>query len=159
LFIIWCQNGSKADRMEWLLELSLIVLLTLTLFHAVRLERALGVLKRDRSAMQALVEEFNASSKAAEQGILQLRQAAEGTGRMLERQVEGAKARSGDLEYLAGRAESLADRLEAAVRSARPLALDVPPASATVTPLVPPPASRPRSQAEQDLMKALQLAR
>ena len=34
--------------MEWILELGLVALLAATLFHAVRLERALGVLKRDR---------------------------------------------------------------------------------------------------------------
>ena len=32
--------------MEWLLEIALVALLAATLFHAVRLERALGVLKR-----------------------------------------------------------------------------------------------------------------
>ena len=39
--------GTMAD-MEWLLEIALVALLAATLFHAVRLERALGVLKRDR---------------------------------------------------------------------------------------------------------------
>ena len=34
---------------QWLLELVLVLLLGTTLFHAVRLERALGVLKRDRA--------------------------------------------------------------------------------------------------------------
>jgi len=41
--------------MEWLLEIALIGLLLATMFHAVRLERALGVLKRDRAALEELV--------------------------------------------------------------------------------------------------------
>ena len=41
--------------MEWALDLILIVLLAATLFHAMRLERALGVLKRDRAALEELV--------------------------------------------------------------------------------------------------------
>ena len=49
--------------MEWILEAVLAVLLAATLFHAVRLERALGVLKRDRAALEALVASFNASSQ------------------------------------------------------------------------------------------------
>ena len=54
--------------MEWLLEIVLIVLLAATLFHAVRLERALGVLKRDRAALEELVGGFNASTRQAEPG-------------------------------------------------------------------------------------------
>ena len=41
--------------MEWILNILLVVMLGATLFHAVRLERALGALKRDRSALEALV--------------------------------------------------------------------------------------------------------
>ena len=55
--------------MEWILNSLLVVLLTATLFHAVRLERALGVLKRDRAALEALVVDFNASTHAAETGV------------------------------------------------------------------------------------------
>ena len=44
--------------MEWLLEIVLVLLLAATLFHAIRLERALGVLKHDRAALQELVCEF-----------------------------------------------------------------------------------------------------
>ena len=50
--------------MEWLLELALVALLAATLFHAVRLERALGVLKRDRVELQELIAGFNASTRS-----------------------------------------------------------------------------------------------
>ena len=38
--------------MEWIIELILVAMLAATLFHAVRLERALGVLKRDRATLE-----------------------------------------------------------------------------------------------------------
>ncbi len=66
--------------MEWALELALVALLAATLFHAVRLERALGVLKRDRVQLQELIEDFNASTRQAESGIERLRSAADGVG-------------------------------------------------------------------------------
>jgi hypothetical protein len=144
--------------MEWLLELSLIVLLALTLFHAIRLERALGVLKRDRAELEALVGEFNASSQAAEQGIAQLRQAVEGSGQSLADQMEVLETRREDLDFLIGRAEALADRLEGAVRAARPLIQERPTSPAVAAPLAAAASARPRSQAEQELMKALRFA-
>ncbi len=61
--------------MEWILELALVGLLAATLFHAVRLERALGVLKRDRVQLQELIAGFNASTHQAEVGIERLRTA------------------------------------------------------------------------------------
>ena len=144
--------------MEWYLELSLMGLLVATLFHAVKLERALGVLKRDRAAIQDLIEGFNTSSQAAEQGIGQLRAATDGAGRQLARQVETAQARQDDLSFLIDRAGALADRLEGLVRAGRPVVQE--PVPAPVAPEAPPIAStaRPRSQAERDLMRALGIA-
>ena len=60
--------------MEWLLEIALARAAGgCTLFHALRLERALGVLKRDRAALEELVAGFNASTRQAEAGIDRLR--------------------------------------------------------------------------------------
>ena len=67
--------------MEWTLQIVLVVLLGATLFQAIRLERALGVLKRDRASLESLVVGFNASTHHAESGIQQLRSAADGAGR------------------------------------------------------------------------------
>ena len=100
--------------MEWLLETALLVLLAATLFHAMRLERALGVLKRDRAALEELVAGFNSSTRAAEQGIERLRAAAEGAGRQVQRQVDVAAGLKDDLLFLTERGERLADRLDAA---------------------------------------------
>lgn len=165
--------------MEWLLEIALIGLLLATMFHAVRLERALGVLKRDRAALEELVAGFNASTQAAEQGIERLKQAADGAGRQIARQVEAANRLKDDLVFLNERGTVVADRLDHLVRAGRSLDLAARPApapapqapamSAEPEPApreVPEPhagepggAPRLRSQAERDLMRALRIAR
>jgi hypothetical protein len=178
-------NGIATGGMQWILEIVLIVLLAGTLFHAIRLERALGVLKRDRAALEALVAEFNASSHAAEQGVERLREAAEGTGRQIVRQMEAGGRLKDDLLFLNDRGEKLADRLDRLVRAAR--VLDQPVADAAPEPLRPEPlpreamawappreaepmpeprladlgevAPRVRSQAERDLLRALRLSK
>ena len=151
--------------MEWMIEAVLIVLLAATLFHAVRLERALGALKRDRTELQELVSGFNASTQAAEQGIGRLRATADGAGRSIAGQIEAASGLREDLRMLTERGERVADRLEGQVRAGR---LQVPDGAAEVSAprinLVPPavaptPAVPPRSQAERDLLKALRIAR
>lgn len=89
--------------MEWILEFVLVGLLIATVFHAVRLERALGVLKRDRAALEALVSGFNAATGAAEKAVDRLREATEGAGRRLARQVEAAARLKDDLLFLSER--------------------------------------------------------
>src|ERR1700726_4791919 len=101
--------------MEWMLDILLMVLLGATLFQAVRLERALGVLKRDRSALEALVAGFNASTHQAESGIQHLRAAADGPGRQIEIQLTKSAALKDDLSFLTERGERLADRLDTLV--------------------------------------------
>ncbi len=177
-------GGMQMDGLQWLLDIALIGLLAATLFHAVRLERALGVLKRDRAALEELVRGFNASTHQAEAGVQRLRDAADGAGRQIARQIEAAGALKADLVFLGERGTQLADRLDGLVRAGRPLAADMPRrfdneaacvpafraeyARAGDAPLQKPsalaetePADPPRlrSQAERDLMKALRLAR
>ena len=76
---------------QLLLEGALVVLLAATLFHAMRLEKALGVLKRDRAVLEGLVTGFNDSTRHAEAGVERLRAATEGAGRQIARQIEQAQ--------------------------------------------------------------------
>jgi hypothetical protein len=162
--------------MEWMLEIALTVLLALTLFHALRLERALGVLKRDRAALADLVQGFNDATSQAEAGIERLRGAADGAGRQIARQVETAASLKDDLVFLTERGEKLADRMDALVRASRGIADRAPESPrASVAPIYNAPAfnapatpplseaadeaPRVRSQAERDLLKALRMAR
>jgi hypothetical protein len=83
------------------------------------LERALGVLKRDRAVLEELVAGFNESTRAAEAGIERLRGATDGAGRQIARQIEQAQRLRDDLGFLTERGDRLAERLEGGVRSAR----------------------------------------
>jgi len=143
--------------MEWLLEIVLVLLLAATLFHAIRLEHALGVLKRDRVELQELVAGFNASTRQAELGIERLRGAADGAGHQIARQVDAALSLKDDLALLIERGDQLADRLDALVHTGRPLAAETP--RLTVVAGAEPGEPRVRSQAERDLLKALRMAR
>ena len=89
------------------LEVALLLLLGATLFNAVRLERALGVLKRDRAVLEELVAGFNDSTRQAEAGVERLRGAADGAGRQIARQIEQAQRLRDDLAFLSERGEKL----------------------------------------------------
>lgn len=169
--------------MEWLLEIVLILLLTATLFHAFRLERALGILKRDRAVLEELVSTFNTSTRLAEQGIESLRTTADGAGRLLSQQIKSGTVMKDDLMFLAERGDKLADRLEKLVKGKRAVVEDsetdhkIPAFGiATIqdgmresTIMMPSPRHkddfgneaqpRLRSQGERDLLKALRMAR
>ena len=148
----------------------LVGVLAATVCHAVRLERALGVLKRDRATLEALVAGFNASTQQAENGIERLRATADGAGRQIARQAEAAIALKDDLVFLMERGERLADRMDSLVRSARPLVADGGGSHAVQMArpmhddqrgreMASPAEPRVRSQAERDLLKALRMAR
>jgi hypothetical protein len=152
--------------MEWTLEIVLVVLLGATLFQAIRLERALAILKRDRASLESLVVGFNTSTHQAESGIQRLRSAADGSGRQIEAQLVQSIALKDDLAFLTERGDRLADRLDMLVRAAQPMALEraqaMPPAAsagtgkATVTQAA---GTNATSQVERDLMAALRMAR
>ncbi|HTZ69911.1 MAG TPA: DUF6468 domain-containing protein [Acetobacteraceae bacterium] len=167
---------------QFLLEAALVLLLGATLFHAVRLERALGVLKRDRAVLEELVAGFNDSTRQAEAGVERLRAATDGAGRQIARQIDQAQRLKDDLAFLSERGERLAERLESGVRSARMAgdqaamapAMSAPPAYAPATNAAPPQAAagfaavaeaevpggqKLRSEAERDLLRALRAAR
>jgi hypothetical protein len=152
--------------MEWTLELVLVVLLGGTLFQAIRLERALGILKRDRASLESLVVGFNTSTHQVESGIQQLRSAADGSGRQIEAQLAQSLSLKDDLAYLTERGDRLADRLDALVRLARPLVLD---RAEAAQPAVAGGSTKAKgteakgtgatSQVERDLLAALRMAR
>lgn len=151
--------------MEMLLDIALIGLLAATLFHALRLERALGLLKRDRAALEDLITGFNDSTRQAEAGIDRLRAAADGAGRQIARQLDEARALKDDLAFLTERGSRLADRMDGLVRAGRPMVADItrPAAGEIARPPAAEPETEetlvPRSQAERDLLRALRMAR
>ena len=142
-----------------LLEVALIGLLGLTLFHALRLERALGVVRRDRAELESLMQGFNDSTRQAENGVERLRGAAEGAGRHIARQIEAAANLKDDLVTLIERGERLADRMDGLVRANRETELPMRRYPAPEPDLPESGGTRVRSQAERDLLKALRVTR
>jgi hypothetical protein len=156
--------------LDWGLQVVLLLLLLATMFHAVRLQRALGVLRRDRAALEELVNGFNESTRQAEDGIDRLRAAADGVGRQLGRQIDLARTLKNDLVFLGERGEKLADRLDKGVRQKSPELARPPEPEERLMPVAAAadmrkdaasldPDARLRSQAERDLLRALRMAR
>jgi hypothetical protein len=76
----------------------------------------------------------------------------------MARQIDASQRLRDDLTFLSERGERIADQLEHLVRAGRVLTLDTP-APEPPRPAPAPDDSRPRSQAEQDLLRALRVAR
>ena len=134
------------NAFEWIVQIAVIGLLAATLPMAWRLDRMLRALRADRAALEQGAAGLGDASRHAEAALLRLRATTELAGRQVAERVAGAEAIREDLRYLVERAETLADRLEAAVQQARPLAG----AAAPAVPAV-------RSDAERELMRALGL--
>ena len=146
--------------LEWGLQLAVLVLLGAAIPFAIRLERALREIRKDRAAMETSAQGLSEAAGAAESAILRLRATAELAGRQVQERVSTAEPLRDDLRFLIERAETLADRLESLVRAGRPMAgHEPPPAPAATRPTREPPsdAGPLRSQAERDLLRALSI--
>jgi hypothetical protein len=140
--------------------LAVLVLLGAAIPFAIRLERALREIRKDRAAMETSAQGLSEAAGAAESAILRLRATAELAGRQVQERVSTAEPLRDDLRFLIERAETLADRLESLVRAGRPMAgHEPPPAPAATRPTREPPsdAGPLRSQAERDLLRALSI--
>ncbi len=153
------------SAVQWMFEGVLIVLLAATLFHAVRLERALGVLRRDRAALEALIHGFNDSTRLAEDGVRRLQFTAEDAAKQITRQVERASEVRSDLISLSERGEKIADSLERRIsESRRPRDLgrqetEEPHTMFAASRSKSPAFGHVRSKAERELLHALQIAK
>ena len=104
---------------QWMLELALLLLLAATLFHAMRLERALGRTETGPRCAGGFGERLQREHPASRK---RHRAAADSSRRC--RTPDGTPDRDAqrlrdDLTFLADRSDKLAERLEGAVRSAR----------------------------------------
>ena len=144
--------------LEWGLQLVLLVLLGAAIPFAIRLERALREVRKDRAALEVSAKGMSEVAAAAQAAMVRMRATAELAARQVQERVSTAEPLRDDLRFLIERAETLADRLESLVRAGRPMASYEAP---TRAPARPPPVratddSQPvRSQAERDLLRAL----
>lgn len=137
------------NGMQLTLEIVLVLLLGATLFHALRLERALGVLKRDRATLESLVAGFNGATRQAQIGVDRLQEAADGAGRQMARQIDTVASLKEDLLFLIERGDRLADRMDGLVRSGRAAAPAAPLGSSLEQFHDPLPDRRPHANAAQ----------
>ena len=146
---------------QWLLEILLVLLLAATLFHSVRLERALAILRRDRATFDTLIGGFCDSTRLAEDGAERLRLTAQEAGEQISKQTERACAVRDDLSFLVERGEKAARSLEHLVRQERglgkPLAGAHPAEALALTNEERHAEPPPRSKAERDLLRALRI--
>jgi hypothetical protein len=162
-----------------ILDLMVAALLLVTIVYAWILNQRLGQLRRNRDDLAKVVSSFNEATARAEAGIPKMRKAADESGQALQERVEKAQSLRDDLAFMIERADAMADRLEQAVRSSReevraqqapataPRPAPVrmapvspnPPPSAPVAPAADPEPEDERSEAERELLRALQAVR
>ena len=144
------------------LDIIVAILLAATIAYAVMLNRRIGQLRRDREDLVKLIAAFNDATARAEAGIPKLRRAAEEAGTGLQERVEKAQSLRDDLAFLIEHADSMANRLEGAVRSVR--------SDARIGAMTQAPAPRvvsamgdggddDRSDVERELLRAMQSVR
>ncbi|MGE5514244.1 MAG: DUF6468 domain-containing protein [Bacteroidota bacterium] len=107
--------------MDWKIVLDLLVsvLLVATIGYAVMLNQRLTQLRKNRDDLAKIIVSFNEATVRAETAIPKLRKAAEDAGQSLQERVEKAQSLRDDLAFMIERADTMANRLETAVRSAR----------------------------------------
>jgi chromosome segregation ATPase len=103
-----------------LFDIVVAFLLLATIIFAVLLNRKLSMIHNSRQELQALLDHFSKSLNRAEDGIIELRKAANSIGNGLDSQVKKAVALKDDLVFLIERGETLATQLEDGIRKARP---------------------------------------
>ncbi len=150
-----------------ILDVLIAVLLVVTIAYAMVLNRRLGRLRRDKTQLELMAGNFAKATTRADESIGRLKD----MGDSLRRNVEKAQALHDDLAFLIDRGEVAADRLEDIVRAARKESglTRVPEKAAGPVSVAAPeirdeagrtePLAPARSEAERELLKALQAAR
>lgn len=138
---------------QWGLELVLVALLGATLFYAMRLERSIGVLRKDRVGLGDVLASIRIALDDAERGIQSLQAMADGTGRALSQEIQAAVQARQDLQFLLDRLESVAAKVETVIKAGRAAASPEEAVGLAKS------AGAGFSKAERDLMKVLRLSK
>jgi hypothetical protein len=147
------------------LDVIIALLLAATIVYALVLNRRLGILRRNGEELAKLIARFNEATLRAESSIPKLRKAAEEAGQALQERVEKAQSLRDDLAFMIERADTMATKLETGVRNAR---TEARPTSRPMRPVIAATSGSAlqeddaldeRSEAERELLRALQSAR
>lgn len=155
-----------------ILDIVIVALLLPTIVFAVTLNSRLNALRKNKDQLGRLINSFNEATIRAEASIPKLKKTAEEAGQALHERVEKARALRDDLAFMVDRADSMAAKLEGTVRTARNEVKPTPapkltPARRTISSTTMPlgsgeegePDEDDRSEAERELLRALQSAR
>lgn len=169
------------------LDVLIAILLVVTIMYAFTLNRRLAELRKDQTELEKLAASFNDATLRAEESIQRLTGSSEEMKRDMQDTLRRAQGLQEDLNYLIERAGEAADKLEGAVRNHRPEppaysgqkikdTVTPPPVSAPTSAtkvkdekITPEPTPRPsthadddfkpKTDAERELLKALQSVR
>lgn len=107
-------------QLSLFLEIIGATLLVVMIVYAVRLNRRLSTLQEDKAEFERLLLSFTDSTSRAESSVARLKASATDTAQSLQESVTRAQALRDDLSFMVDRADELANRLEGAIRDARP---------------------------------------
>jgi hypothetical protein len=96
----------------WIANDILALLLIGTLVMAVRLDRALTVVRRDRAVFEALITNLASATSSVKLGIQALRNEADRAAEQIDRRSEDADKLATDLSFLIDAANRAGERLE-----------------------------------------------
>ncbi|HEX3573800.1 MAG TPA: DUF6468 domain-containing protein [Rhodopila sp.] len=96
----------------WIANDILALLLIGTLVMAVRLDRALTVVRRDRAVFEALITNLASATSSVKLGIQALRNEADRAAEQIERRSEDADKLATDLSFLIDAANRAGERLD-----------------------------------------------
>lgn len=117
------------DNFEFIINISIIVLLVPTLVYAYKLNKNLNLLRQNQNSLAKLVEALNDATFKAENSIPKLKSVTEHSSEGLKEVVDNAKTLKDDLMFINERADNLADRLETVIRDGRNVKEEAPKAS------------------------------
>jgi len=100
----------------WIADGALCLLLLGTLVMSIRLDRGLRLVRRDRSAFEALIGSLASATQAVSVGVQRLRSESERAAELIQRRSEEADRLATDLSFLIDRAERTGRRIEGALR-------------------------------------------
>lgn len=110
--------------MAWLdlnimVEVVFAILLIAVLVYAIRLNRHIGALQKNKAELEKLLAGFVSSTERAEQALERLKSSSKEKSDALDSLVGKAETLRSDLAYMLDRGEEIANRLESGIRSGR----------------------------------------
>ena len=133
---------------NWLADGLLALLLSGTLIMAIRLDRGLRVVRRDRAAFETLISSLGAATGSVSSGIQALRNEAERAAEQIEKRSLDADKMATDLSFLVEAADRAGAKLEQKLQL-----FEAVPSGAGHSPAVPAAVSSPKRYRRKAVLK------